>query len=285
MTGTTPSPERRRSADPLAHHRRRLRRAVGLRYKDIRAWWDKPHHDRIGGVRQAEATPWVPRSKPIWFTELGCAAIDKGTNQPNKFLDPEVVGIRAAAIFHGVARRPDPDAISARHVRLLAGRREQPGLAGLRRADGRHEPCACLGVGRAALSAFSRPITSSGATATTTPAATGFRAAFRRGRLADVVAEICARSGVTSLDLDRLYGIVRGYGVGDIDGARAALQPLMIAYGFDAVERDGKVVFTPSTGRADAVIARDDACDHARDRWRARGDPVRPRPKPQAACA
>ncbi len=26
-------------------------------------------------------------SKPIWFTEFGCAAIDKGTNQPNKFLD------------------------------------------------------------------------------------------------------------------------------------------------------------------------------------------------------
>ena len=26
-------------------------------------------------------------SKPIWFTEYGCAAIDKGANQPNKFLD------------------------------------------------------------------------------------------------------------------------------------------------------------------------------------------------------
>ena len=31
----------------------------------------------------------MPQSKPIWFTELGCAAIDKGTNQPNKFLDPK----------------------------------------------------------------------------------------------------------------------------------------------------------------------------------------------------
>ncbi|WVJ71565.1 glycoside hydrolase TIM-barrel-like domain-containing protein [Paracoccus marcusii] len=34
-----------------------------------------------------EATAWVPGSKPIWFTEFGCAALDKATNQPNKFLD------------------------------------------------------------------------------------------------------------------------------------------------------------------------------------------------------
>ena len=28
-------------------------------------------------------------SKPIWFTELGCPAVDKGTNQPNVFYDPK----------------------------------------------------------------------------------------------------------------------------------------------------------------------------------------------------
>ncbi|MDX2483407.1 MAG: glycoside hydrolase TIM-barrel-like domain-containing protein, partial [Pseudodonghicola sp.] len=59
------------------------------RYKDLRGWWESDHHERIGGVRQASATAWEPGMKPIWFTELGCAAIDKGTNQPNKFLDPK----------------------------------------------------------------------------------------------------------------------------------------------------------------------------------------------------
>jgi hypothetical protein len=29
----------------------------------------------------------VPQSKPIRFTELGCPAIDRGTNQPNVFFD------------------------------------------------------------------------------------------------------------------------------------------------------------------------------------------------------
>ncbi len=59
------------------------------RYKDIRNWWSNAHHERIGGERQALPTAWEPQSKPIWFTELGCAAIDEATNEPNKFLDPK----------------------------------------------------------------------------------------------------------------------------------------------------------------------------------------------------
>ena len=38
-------------------------------------------------MRDPSPTDWVPQSKPIWFTEFGCPAIDKGTNQPNVFLD------------------------------------------------------------------------------------------------------------------------------------------------------------------------------------------------------
>jgi hypothetical protein len=57
------------------------------RYKDIRNWWANAHHDRPGGVRQQTPTAWVPGSKPIWFTELGCGAVDKGANQPNIFGD------------------------------------------------------------------------------------------------------------------------------------------------------------------------------------------------------
>lgn len=53
------------------------------RFKDLVNWWSQPHHDRPSGVRSASSTAWVPRSKPIWFTELGCGAVDKGANQPN----------------------------------------------------------------------------------------------------------------------------------------------------------------------------------------------------------
>jgi hypothetical protein len=34
-------------------------------------------------------TAWVPQSKPIVFTELGCPAVNKGANQPNLFIDPK----------------------------------------------------------------------------------------------------------------------------------------------------------------------------------------------------
>lgn len=60
-----------------------------FRQKDIRSWWSNEHHDRLAGSRQASPTAWVPQSKPIVFTELGCAAVDKGANQPNVFLDPK----------------------------------------------------------------------------------------------------------------------------------------------------------------------------------------------------
>jgi hypothetical protein len=59
------------------------------RYKDLLNWWGSAHHNRPGGVRAGSPTAWVPESKPIWFTELGCAAIDRGANQPNVFLDPK----------------------------------------------------------------------------------------------------------------------------------------------------------------------------------------------------
>ncbi len=60
-----------------------------FRQKDIAGWWSSAHHDRPAGVRSATPTDWVPASKPIRFTELGCGAIDKGSNAPNLFLDPK----------------------------------------------------------------------------------------------------------------------------------------------------------------------------------------------------
>ncbi len=60
-----------------------------FRYKDLVGWWSNRHVNRPGGVRDATPTPWLPGSKPVWFTELGCPAVDKGTNQPNVFFDPK----------------------------------------------------------------------------------------------------------------------------------------------------------------------------------------------------
>lgn len=59
------------------------------RYKDIKGFWSNQHFNRIDGVRSETPTPWVPRSRPIWLTELGCGAVDKGSNLPSAFSDPK----------------------------------------------------------------------------------------------------------------------------------------------------------------------------------------------------
>ncbi|MEO1105615.1 MAG: glycoside hydrolase TIM-barrel-like domain-containing protein, partial [Pseudomonadota bacterium] len=60
-----------------------------FRYKDLANWWSNLHYDRVAGVEVAQPTAWVPRSKPVWFTEVGCPAVDRGSNQPNVFYDPK----------------------------------------------------------------------------------------------------------------------------------------------------------------------------------------------------
>ena len=72
-----------------------------------------------------------------------------------------------------------------------------------------------------------------------------------------MVAEICRRAGVDDVDTSSLYGIVRGYHVDDLSSGRAALQPLMLAYGFDAVERDGQLVFRNRGDGAGVVLSSD----------------------------
>lgn len=67
--------------------------------------------------------------------------------------------------------------------------------------------------------------------------------------LSVVVAEICRRAGLYAFDVSRLFGVVRGYAIDQVGDARAALQPLMLRFGFDAVERDGMLVFKMRDGR------------------------------------
>jgi hypothetical protein len=52
------------------------------------SWWSEPHVERSGGV-ETGATAWAPKAKPIWLTEIGIPAVDKGANGPIVFPDPK----------------------------------------------------------------------------------------------------------------------------------------------------------------------------------------------------
>jgi GTA TIM-barrel-like domain/Putative phage tail protein len=59
------------------------------RAKDLKNWWSNPHFERLNGAELGAPTAWIPQSKPIWLTEFGVPAVDKGSNAPNVFSDPK----------------------------------------------------------------------------------------------------------------------------------------------------------------------------------------------------
>ncbi|OAN68370.1 host specificity protein [Rhodobacteraceae bacterium EhC02] len=212
------------------------------RYKDIRNWWLNAHHDRIGGQRSEQPTPWVPQSKPVWFTELGCPAVDKGTNQPNLFLDPK----SSESFLPAYSNGQRDEVIQMQYLRAMLGYWR----------EGDNNPVSAvygapmLDMTRAFVWAWdARPYPFfPGNQALWGDAPNYARGHWVTGRLssrslASVVTEICTRAGITALDTSRLHGLVRGYAVSQVSDARAALQPLMLAHGFDAVERDGTLRF------------------------------------------
>jgi hypothetical protein len=225
-----------------------------FRYKDIRNWWSQPHHDRPGGLRATTPTGWVPCSKPVWFTELGCAAIDRGANQPNVFLDAKS---SESALPYGSTGAPDPYG-QRRFLQAVLGYWD----------EAETNPLSPL---------YGGPMIDSAATHVWTWDAsrwpdfprrrdvwadginhrTGHWLTGRTGAagLAETVAEICRAAGVETVDVAALHGLVEGYSLDDIQSARAALQPLMLAYGFDAVESGGVLRFVPRGGAPVATLS------------------------------
>jgi len=197
-----------------------------------------------------------PQFDAAWVDEIGCAAIDKGTNQPNKFLD--VKSSESGLPKYSDGRRDD-----LMQMQYLRAMFEFWG-------DGANNPVSSVygapmvDMSRSHVWAWDvRPFPFfPHISERWSDAENYFRGHWLNGRttaraLADTVAEICARSGVDDIDVSALYGYLRGYVVSDVDGARAALQPLMLAFGFEAVEREGRLIFSNRTGLADVSVGPD----------------------------
>lgn len=78
--------------------------------------------------------------------------------------------------------------------------------------------------------------------------------------LAEIVADICRRCGLddSQFDVSELTDLVHGYLVTTTTTGRGMLEPLMVAYSFDAVESDYKIKFVKRGGAAIATIPQDD---------------------------
>lgn len=82
--------------------------------------------------------------------------------------------------------------------------------------------------------------------------------------LGDVVEDLCAAAGLSSGDIDHtaLTDVVEGYVVAGQTSVRSALEPLMQAFFFDAVESDGRLRFVPRGQAAVAALSLDRAGAH-----------------------
>lgn len=212
-----------------------------FRYKDLAGWWGNRHFDRVGGRESGQPTVWVPGGKPIWFTELGCAAIDKGGNAPNLFLDPK--SAESKVPHHSSGARSDSMQrrfLEAHHGWWQASEQVEKGMVDPGHVfvwswDARPFP------------AFPNDLSvwSDGGNWRTGHWLNGRLGATT---LADAIAAILTEHGFHDFDVSEVSGDLTGYVQGELASARALIEPLLQAFRVDVVEADGRLKFR-SRGR------------------------------------
>jgi hypothetical protein len=258
------------SADRISQTRATITDGAGkpwvFRPKDLRNWWSQPHVNRPGGVESGGPTAWVPGSKPIRFTEAGAPCVDRGTNQPNVFVDPK----SSESLLPHFSRGWPDEFIQRRYAEALIGYWANPA----------NNPAASLYSGRIIETAEialwtwdARPFPAFPARSDVWSDAENWRLGhWLTGRagatgLAELVAELCARAGLAPSDLDvtDLAGSVPGFAVNAIESPRASIETLARLFGFDAFEAEGKVRFRMRGQRPVATITLDTLVAASRD--------------------
>ncbi|SFC01257.1 baseplate multidomain protein megatron [Tropicimonas isoalkanivorans] len=230
-----------------------------FRYKDLRAWWSNAHYNRPGGVESGTPTAWVPESKPIWFTELGCPAIDRGTNQPNVFFDPK----SSESFVPYFSRGWRDDAIQRAYLEatyLFWGEAANNPVSSVYGGRMVHVPECAAWTWDARPYPFFPALTD-----VWTDGANWRLGHWLTGRLgavslAALVRHLCLRAGLpeSRIDVTGLWGAVEGYAIGAQESPRASISTLARHFGFDAVETEGMIRFVMRGRAAVASVTPDD---------------------------
>ncbi|MGR6466287.1 baseplate multidomain protein megatron [Rhizobium sp. PAMB 3182] len=205
------------------------------RYKDIEGWWVNRHYDRHGGAEAAEPTAWLPGMKPVWFTELGCAAIDKAANQPNVFFDPKS-SENAAPYFSNATRS---DSVQRRFLEAhhdwwtseeAPAGMVDPGRMFLWTWDARPFPTF----------PFDTSVWSDGDNWRTGHWLNG---RLGTGTLAGIIGAVLTDHGFADFDVSQVSGNLTGYVQSDVTTARSLLEPLIDVFQLDVFEDGGRLTF------------------------------------------
>ncbi len=233
-----------------------------FRAKDIWNWWSEPHFERVHGAELEAPTGWIAQSKPIRLTETGCAATDKGANQPNVFPDLK----SSSGGFPYFSNRRRDDLMQRRYLEAICSAFD-PAYG----ADEESNPVSAHYAGRmldaAGVYAWTwdaRPYPAFPlATSVWSDGANWETGHWLNGRLGaapldDLIGQILADADARDMDASCLRGAVDGYVIDRPMSARAAIEPLAPAFSFDAVEEEGTLVFRPRGGEAVAFPSEED---------------------------
>jgi len=231
------------------------------RFKDIAGWWTNQHVNRPGGVESPTPTAWVPQSKPFWFTECGCAAVDKGANQPNVFVDPK--SAESSLPYFSSGARDD-----LMQRRVLSALLDTFGTGAATPANPNSTVYGAPMVDPSRMFVYTwdaRPYPAFPQLADVWGDMDSWqRGHWITGRIAAasldaVVGAILEETGFASYDTSQLTGLVDGYVLDRVMSARAAIQPLELAYFFDSLESCDKIAFRQRGASAPVALLTTDA--------------------------
>jgi hypothetical protein len=226
-----------------------------FRFKDLRAWWSQPHFNRPGGIESGIPTAWVPQSKPIWFTELGCPAIDRGTNQPNVFFDPK----SSESFTPYFSRGWRDDTIQRAYLEATylfwgaAANNPTSSVYGDRMV---HVPECAAWTWDARPYPFFPELTTVWTDGPNWRLGHWLTGRLGAVSLAALVRHLCLRAGMAEalIDVSGLWGAVEGYVISALEAPRASISSLARHFGFDAVESEGRIQFLMRGRVATATI-------------------------------
>lgn len=203
----------------------------------------------------AGGTAWVPESKPIWFTEFGCPAIDRGANQPNVFVDPK----SSESFIPYFSRGWRDDAMQRAYLEAVIGHWSEPG----NNPESAVYSGPMIDLDECAVWTWdARPYPFfPGLTQVWSDAENWRLGHWLTGRLGSaslpaLVREICTRGGLPAGDIEvsGLRGSIEGMAITSLESPRASLDALMRFFAFDATESQGRIVFVMRGGSSAATI-------------------------------